>query len=107
MYLMLLVLVVGSASAQEKKDKSQTKIAVATYDGRSSEGYYFTNNLDESSMLFTKIRPEVMKVYDLKDRAYIRETFRITYNKEKIDGKKQLTIIGLELLDYSDEEDIE
>lgn len=107
MYLILLVLVVGSVGAQEKKEESQTKIAVATYDGRSSEGYYFTNDLDESSMLFAKVRPEIMKVYDLKNRTYIRETFRITYNVGKMSGKKQFTIIRLELLDYNDEEDME
>ena len=90
--------------AQTGKQKSETKRTVATFTGSSTEGYYFTNDLDKSSLLFTNIRPEVLKEYDLTGRVYIREMFRITYKVEKVKGKKQMTIIAMELLDYDDED---
>ena len=102
-----MMFAVGIGIAQTNKQKSETKIAVATYTGSSTEGFYFTNNLNQSSMLFVKIRPEVLKEYDLSGRVYIRKTFRITYNIEKVKGKKQMTIIAMELLDYDEDEDME
>lgn len=106
--MLLMVSVMGIGYAQVENNKASTKRAVATYTGSSTQGYYFTNDLDESSMLFNKVRPDVLKKYDLSDRSYIRETFRVYYNVETIKNKKIMTIIDMELLDYDeDEEDIE
>ncbi|MCJ7467788.1 MAG: hypothetical protein MUO53_13975 [Maribacter sp.] len=85
--------------------KSITKIAVATHDGNSTEGYYFRNELDEGPMLFAKIRPEVMKRFDLKDESNIGESFRVTYNIKKVGNIEELTIINLEKLDYDVDDD--
>lgn len=101
-----MVSLVGTGYAQSDKVKTESKRAVATYTGSSTEGYYFTNDLDGKSMLFNEIDPEILKRYDLSDRSYIRETFRIYYNVEKVKGKKKMTITNMELLDY-DDEDIE
>lgn len=98
----LFIVVFGMA---QSNDKSITKIAVATYVGLSTEGYYFTNDLDESPMLFAKIRPEALKRCNLNDHLYIRKTFRIIYGIDTIDGKDQLTIINLEQLDYDSDDD--
>ena len=105
--IIAMMFTVSIGVAQTDKQKSETKIAVASYTGSSTEGYYFTNDLDQSSMIFANVRPEVLNEYDLSGRVYIRETFRVTYIIEKIKGKKHMTIIGMELLDYDDDEDIE
>jgi hypothetical protein len=92
--------VVGIGHAQTEELKTGTKRAVATYTGNSTNGYYFINDLDESTMLFNQVNPDVMKKYDLANKSYIRETFRVYYKVERNDGKKRLTIVNLELLEY-------
>jgi hypothetical protein len=103
--IVLMMCGVSLGNAQVDKTKPETKRAVAMYTGYSNQGYYFTNDLDQSSMLFKLVNPEVLKKYDLKDRKYIRETFRVYYNVEMQGQKQKLTIINMELLDYDEEEE--
>jgi hypothetical protein len=98
-----VLVLVHSAIGQDTQ--SITKIAVATYNGYSTEGYYFTNELDEGPMLFAKIRPEATKRFDLKDESNIGESFRVTYNIKKVGKNEELIIIHLEKLDYDADDD--
>lgn len=108
-YVMIIAILftVSLGVAQTKQQKSVTKFAVATYTGNSTQGYYFTNDLDQSPMLFNFVRPKVLKEYDLSNSIYIRKMFRITYNMETVKGKTQMTIIALKLLDNGEENDID
>ncbi len=68
-----------------------------TFDGFEGDHYSFnyTNEEDEEdSILFDKITPEVLKMYNLKDKKYIGKTFEITFISESQtevdeDGDKQ------------------
>jgi len=103
--IILMLSIVGFGQAQSENEKTETKRAVATYTGSSTAGYYFTNDLDQSSMLFSSIKPEVLKKYDLTKRTYIREKFRVYYKITMVKGKKEMTVFEMELLDYEEEED--
>ena len=85
---------------QAQENTSSTKIAVATYTGASTEGYFFTNELNQARLFFDKARPDVLKKYNLKDKSNLRESFRVTYTLKMVDGKERLTIINLEKLEY-------
>lgn len=104
-FILLFTVCIGSyyGQAQSENVSSKTKRAVATYTGNSTQGYYFINDLNQSSMLFNIVRPNVLEKFDLTARTYIQETFRIYYNTKIVDDKKELTIINLELLDFDDE----
>ena len=69
----------GTTKAQEPQ---RAKIIIATYSGNSSEGYYFTNDLDRTDIKFANVDPEVLKKYDLNSTTYLRKTFRVTYIKD-------------------------
>ncbi|MCM4152937.1 hypothetical protein DHD05_15200 [Arenibacter sp. N53] len=70
--IIAMLFTVSIGVAQTKKQKSVTKIAVATYTGSSTQGYYFTNDLDQGAMLFNIVRPKVLKEFDLSNSVYIR-----------------------------------
>ncbi len=85
--------------------ESSTKKAVATYNGYSTEGYYFTNELDQGPLRFDKIMPEVLQHFDLKDELYKGETFRVNYTIKTVGNKDELTILSLEKIDYDTDDD--
>lgn len=104
-FLIALIIMMVAKTGMAQQNKSITKIAIATYDGDSTEGYYFTNELDEGQLFFNNARLEVLKIYNLKDKSNLRESFRVTYNIDSVEGKKIMTIINLEKLDYDSEDD--
>ncbi len=85
--------------------QNSTKKAVATYNGYSTEGYYFTNELDQGPLHFDKIMPEVLQHFDLKDEVYKGETFRVNYIIKTVGKKDELTILNLEKIDYDADDD--
>ena len=70
---------VATVQAQ-KLPKNETKTAIAVYDGFSDDAFYFTNTLDNSSIIFQKVKDNILKQYDLNRKDYLKEAFRITYS---------------------------
>lgn len=122
MTLAIVTLFVAAGFAQEKMPESKTKIAVASYNGHSTEAYYFTNNVNERQLRIDKVYDDVLKKFDLNSDVHIDDYFRITYRTDyvKSDAKKDdsklskaqpafkkvFTIIDMEMLEgYDDEED--
>src|SRR5690606_36179405 len=106
-----LVFLIGSLGVTKAQEAQRAKIIIATYSGNSTEGYYFTNDLDQTDIKFAKVDPEVLKKYDLNATTYLRKTFRVTYIKD-IDEKSSTTtdaeypkkIIDLALIAQTEEE---
>ncbi|MBZ0326779.1 MAG: hypothetical protein K8F54_04185 [Altibacter sp.] len=104
----------GSVFSQ-KLPNNETKTTVATYDGYSDIAYFFTKDLDQSTIIFEKIADDVLKKYNLTDKKYLKKTFRITYHVkyEKTSSRnnkattssseksfiKRLSIMEMELLE--------
>ena len=102
---------IGMTKAQEEGQRA--KIIIATYSGNSTDGYYFTNDLDQTDIKFSKVDPEVLKKYDLNGASYLRKTFRVTYINDTDDETSSTTtddtkspkkIIDLALIKQTGEE---
>lgn len=107
-----LLFLIGSLGTTKAQETQRAKIIIATYSGNSTEGYYFTNDLDQTDIKFAKVDPEVLKKYDLNGTTYLRKTFRVTYIKDMEDETSSTTtdaeypkkIIDLILVEQTEEE---
>ncbi len=110
--IIVLAFLIGSIGISKAQEVQKAKIIVATYSGYSTEGYYFTNDLDKNEMQFAKIEPETLKKYDLNSDIYLNQTFRVTYinaieaESASIapDAKNPKEIIDLVLIESTDGE---
>jgi hypothetical protein len=106
----------------QKTPESRTKIAIASYNGSSTDVFFFTNNASETELRFTAIELSASQKYNLNDNSFIGKFFRVTYrvdflpnkevkSKDKMASaqspyKKTFTIIDLEELpDYNEEDE--
>ncbi len=107
--ILLLAIITGPVFAQTENRKI-TQVVVATYDGKSDRGYRFIDRSDDSTLLFSKIDPVLLKKFDLLNETSIGAAFRITFGTEKIradsasNGKssplrEELVILDLEEID--------
>jgi len=108
-----LLFLIGSVCITNAQEAQRAKIIIATYSGNSTEGYYFTNDLDQTDIKFANVDPEVLKKYDLNGTSYLRKTFRVTYIKDTDnetsstttdDTKSPKKIIDLALVEETGEE---
>ncbi|WP_378178554.1 hypothetical protein [Aquimarina sp. SS2-1] len=87
-----------------------TETIQATFDGFERDSYSFNYKNEENeddSIFFQDITPEVLKMYNLKDKKYIGKNFEVTFsfkyeNEVDEDGDKQefikRRVTGLKLL---------
>src|SRR5690606_36384618 len=110
--IIALALLIGSIGILKAQETQKAIIIVATYSGNSTDGYYFTNDLDQKDMLFAKIEPETLKKYDLNSSTFLNRTFRVTYindteaesSSTAPDAKNPKKIIDLVLIEQTDQE---
>ncbi|WP_299242954.1 hypothetical protein [uncultured Aquimarina sp.] len=88
----------------------ETETITAVFDGFDGENFsfnYVTEDDEEDIMLFPKIKPELLKKYNLSNEIFMGKTFNITFITETEtevdeDGDEQeydvRTIVNLELL---------
>ena len=105
-----LLFLMISISATKAQEVHKATIVVATYSGNSTDGYYFTNDLDQKDIQFAKIEPEALEKYDLNSSTYLNKTFRVAYIIEPEPGnttpdpKGPKKIIDLTLINEADDE---
>ena len=108
--IIVLTFLIGSIGISKAQEAQRAKIIVATYSGNSTDGYYFTNDLDQRSIQFAKIEPEALEKYDLNTSTFLNKTFRVTYiidtdsDNAAPDPKGPKKIIDLTLINQSEDE---
>ncbi|MCG2461863.1 hypothetical protein K8352_13975 [Flavobacteriaceae bacterium F89] len=107
--IIALALLMGTVGTTKAQDVQKAVIVIATYSGNSTDGYYFTNDLDQRGILFAQIEPEVLNKYDLNNNTFLNKTFRVTYIIDTEAGKAPdpkgpKKIIDLTLINQSDDE---
>ncbi|MHA7058526.1 hypothetical protein ACWGOQ_0014985 [Aquimarina sp. M1] len=106
LFLMMTILFYGFTTTPKESKKNEgsttnilqeSESIEAIFDGLEDGSYdfSFTNeDGDEDVMFFTKITPEALKLYNLKDKSFIGKKFEITFTSEieietDEDGDKQ------------------
>ena len=92
----ILFTLVSFSSMQEKTT------VTAIFDGIENEVYYFSDDADETH-IFDAMTEEAIKKFDLSNKKYNGQTFKITYTSETImdemeNNMEVLTIVDLEIL---------
>ncbi|RZS93546.1 hypothetical protein [Aquimarina brevivitae] len=79
-FILLVVVSFNKVAAQ-----ADTQEITGTYEGYEGDSYSFMfidEYGDEDSMFFEKVKPEILKSFDLKGSKLVGKKFKITYTTE-------------------------